>query len=344
MENEIAQEVCGMIRGRRGCGKRIFCAFVFAAQIFGFSADAGTRKINVSIPTWGMPVIAFTMAKQKGYYREEGLEVELVLMSAGVATRALIGGDVHFATTGGAGLPPILSGAPLRFVFASFNRPMFWLCAKPEIREIKALKGKRVGVSNLGSGPDSLLLEILKREGLEGGRDVLTLALGLQGNIYAGLAGNFVDAAMLAPPFNFMAEEGGFRTLVSFIKEDLVELQGGILLRESLLQSDAVLVERFIRATLRGLLHARALRPGTVAVLTRNLRVKETLAEKVYDAVRPAMVRDGTFTEEQQRKALEHVLKRMDLAVSPPLERIFNFSLTRKVGVALEAEGWKPKP
>ena len=172
----------------------------------------------------------------------------------------------------------------------------------------------------------------------------MTLALGLQGNIYAGLAGNVVDAAMLAPPFNFMAEEGGFRPLVSFIKEDLVELQGGILLRESLLQTDSLLVERFIRATLKGLLYARAHRAGTVAVLARKLKVKEKLAEKIYDAVRPAMVRDGTFNEEQQKKALEHVVKRMDLAVAPQLEKIFNFSLTRKAWLGLEADGWKPKP
>ncbi len=325
-------------------GEKVFFTFVFALVTLGFTTGATARKINVSIPTWGMPVIAFTMAKEKGYYREEGFEVELILMSAGVATRALIGGDVQFATTGGAGLPPILSGAPLRFVFASFNRPMFWLYAKPEIREIKSLKGKRVGVSNIGSGPDSLLLEVLKREGLEGGRDVPILALGLQGNIYAGLAGNVVDAAMLAPPFNFMAEENGFHPLVSFIKADFVELQGGILLRESLLQSDSALVEKFIRATLKGLLYARAYRPGTVAVLARSLKVKENMAAKIYDAVRPAMVRDATFTEEQQKKALEHVVKRMNLATAPPLERIFNFSFARKAWSELEAEGWKAKP
>lgn len=316
----------------------------FLLAMLGAVSKGETRRVHVSIPTRGMPVIAFTIAQDRGYYREEGLEVELVLMSAGVGTRALIGGDVHFATTGGAGLPPILSGAPLRFVYASFNRPMFWLYAKPEIREIKALKGKRVGVSNIGSGPDSLLREVFKREGLEGGRDALILALGLQGNIYAGLTGNLVDAAMLAPPFNFMAEESGFRGLVSFIKEDFVELQGGILLRESLLQTDSALVDRFTRATLKGLLYAREHRPGTVAVLARNLKVKETLAEKIYDAVRSAMVRDGTLNEEQQKKALDHVVRRMDLAAPPQLERVFNFSVARKAWLALEADGWKPKP
>lgn len=310
--------------------------------VFGIISNGDARKINVAIPTRGMPVIAFTSALERGYYREEGLEVQLILMSAGVATRALIGGDVDFATVGGAGLPPVLSGAPLRFVFTTFNRPMFWLYAKPGIREVMGLKGKRVGVSNIGSGPDSLLREILKRGGLEGGRDVVVLALGLQANIYAGLLSGAVDAAVIAPPFNFMAEEAGFRELVSFIKQDFIELQGAIVVQEGFLQSDPALVEKFIRGTLKGFSYARENRPGAVSILASNLKVQHDLAAKIYDAVRPGMTRDGIVSEELQKKALGHVLQRMGLKESPPLEKIFNYSLTRKAVAQLDAEGWRP--
>jgi len=310
--------------------------------VFVFSDNGETRKVNVAIPTRGMPVIAFSAALERGYYREEGLDVQLILMSAGLASRALIGGDVDFATVGGAGLPPILSGASLRFVFTSFNRPMFWLYARPEIRDVKNLKGKRVGVSNIGSGPDSLLREVLKRNGLEGGRDVVVLALGLAGNIHAGLVGGVVDAAMIPPPFNFMAEEAGFRELVSFIKQDFVEMQGAIVLREGLLQSDPALVESFLRGTLKGFRYARDNRSGTLPILASYLKIGKELAAKIYDAVRPAMTLDGTVTEELQKKALEHVLKRMGLRESPPLEKIFDYSLARRIAAELAAEGWKP--
>lgn len=313
----------------------------FLLAILSSVSKGETRRVNVSIPTRGMPVIAFSAALERGYYREQGLDVRLILMSAGVATRALIGGDVDFATVGGAGLPPVLSGAPLRFVFTTFSRPMFWLYAKPDIREVMGLKGKRAGVSNIGSGPDSLLRELLKRNGIEGGRDVVILALGLQANIYAGLVSGAVDAAMLAPPFNFMAAEAGFRELVSFVKQDFVEPQGAIVLNEGLLQSDPALVERFIRGTLKGFRYARDNRSGTILILASNLKITQELAGKIYDGVRPAMTSDGTLTEELQKKALEHVLKRMGLRESPSLERIFNYSPTRKIRAELEAEGWK---
>jgi len=75
-------------------------------------------------------------------------------MPSAVGTQALIGGNVKFSTVGGAALLPALRGAPLRFLFTTFNRPMFWLYAKSDIRSVDALKGKKVGVSSLGSGPD----------------------------------------------------------------------------------------------------------------------------------------------------------------------------------------------
>jgi NitT/TauT family transport system substrate-binding protein len=147
--------------------------------VIGVLARAEARQVNVAVPTLSMVVIAFTTAKEKGYYQEEGLDVNLVVMRDTLGISALIGGNADFASMSGAGFTAILGGMPLRFAFSSFFRPMFWLYAKPEIQDIKSLKGKRVGVTGLGSGPDNLLRETLKRNGLEGGRDVTILALGL---------------------------------------------------------------------------------------------------------------------------------------------------------------------
>src|SRR4029077_5874357 len=111
---------------------------------------------------------------------------------------------------------------------------------------VTALKGKKVAVSGLGSGPATLLLEYLKRHGLDGARDLTILSLGVTPTRFAALSNGSVDAAILIPPFTFLAAEGGYRELVSFIKEDFVELQGGIILREELLKTEPLMVEKFI--------------------------------------------------------------------------------------------------
>jgi ABC-type nitrate/sulfonate/bicarbonate transport system substrate-binding protein len=321
---------------------RIFFGLISMVML---AANVEAARVRVAVPSTTHAVLAFSTSRDKGYYRDEGLDVELILMSAPIASRALVSGDVEVATVGGAGLPPVLSGAPLRFVFTTYNRPMFWLFGKPEIRSVKELKGKKVGVSGVGSGPDSLLREALRRNGLEGGRDVAILGLGVMPTIYSGLQTGLVDAAMLAPPSTFRAEEDGFRELIAFPKQDLVELQGSILIREALLHSDAATLEKFVRATYKGFLYIKQNRSGTIPILGRYLQVKENLATKAYDqVVRPAMTQDGTLNEVMQRKAVDNVLKRLDLKETPPLSRIFDFSLARKTVTDLQAKGWKPGP
>ena len=257
--------------------------------VVGLVAKAEARTVNVAVPTLSMVVIAFTAAKEKGYYQEEGLDVNLVVMRDTLGISALIGGNADFASMSGAGFTAILGGVPLRFVFSSFFRPMFWLYAKPEFQEIKALKGKRIGVTGLGSGPDNLLRETLKRNGLEGGRDATILALGLPSTVATALRAGTVDAGTISPPFNFMVKDAGFRELVSYLKEDFVELQGSILTHEKILQSDPALVEKFVRGTVKGLRYARENKAGTIPILLRYMKLQEDLAGQYYDQVRPIM-------------------------------------------------------
>ena len=314
--------------------------------LFLFLAIAGVVRaetFKVAIPSTTQAVLAFTIARDKGYYRAEGLDVELILMSAPNASRALLSGDVQAATVGGAGLPPVLRGSPFKFLFTTYNRAMFWLFSKGEIRDVKSLKGKRVGVSGIGSGPDSLLREILRLSGLDPNRDVAILSLGVMPTIYSGLQSGVVDAAMLAPPVTFKAEEAGFRELVSFPKQDLVELQGSILVRDVTLQTEPLQMERFVRGSYKGFLHLKDNRPATLPFVARYLQVSEAQAAKAYDqVVRPALTQDGTLSQDLQAKAVEHVLKRLDLKEAPPLAKIFDFSLARKVMSDLQAKGWKP--
>jgi ABC-type nitrate/sulfonate/bicarbonate transport system substrate-binding protein len=299
-------------------------------------------KTPVQIPAITPAATAFAVARDRGYYRQEGLDAQLIVMPSALGTQALLGGNVKFSTAGGAGLLPILRGAPIRFMFTTFNRPMFWLYARSDIRSVENLKGKKVGVSSLGSGPDSLLREILKKHGLDGGRDVVILPVGSGTARFFALQAGTVDAAMLSIPANLMAQDAGFRELVSFIDQEWIELQGTINVTDQLLASDPTLVEKFIRATLKGFIHFRDLRSQTIGILIRFLRVKEDAAAKIYELMRPSLTQDGIVSEEIQRKSLEHVIDRVGLKESPRLDKIFDYSMAVKVRNELRAKGWRP--
>ena len=299
-------------------------------------------KTPVQIPAITPAATAFAVARDRGYYRQEGLDAQLIVMPSALGTQALLGGNVKFSTAGGAGLLPILRGAPIRFMFTTFNRPMFWLYSRSDIRSVENLKGKKVGVSSLGSGPDSLLQEILKKHGLDGGRDVVILPVGSGTARFFALQAGTVDAAMLSIPANLMAQDAGFRELVSFIDQEWIELQGTINVTDQLLASDPTLVEKFIRATLKGFIHFRDLRSQTIGILIRFLRVKEDAAAKIYELMRPSLTQDGIVSEEIQRKSLEHVIDRVGLKEPPRLDKIFDYSVAVKVRNELRAKGWKP--
>jgi NitT/TauT family transport system substrate-binding protein len=309
---------------------------------FAGKGQGQARRIHLAVAAHSMAQIAHFVAQEKGYYKEEDLDVRVVMMSAPVAGLALIGGDVEFGGVSGSLLPAILTGAPLRFVFSAFYRPMFWLYSRPEVRNVQGLKGKRVGVSGIGSGPATLLIELLKKHGLEGGKDVTLVGLGVQTNIYTALVGRAIDAGILIPPFIFRAEDSGFRELVSFLKEDFVELQGSIIVREGFLKKEAPLVEKFIRGTLKGLRYARENRSGTIPILARHTKTTTESAAKDYQLALPGIALTGTVTEASQKKYLEVGQNRLGLKETPQPESIFNFSITRRINTELDSTGWTP--
>jgi NitT/TauT family transport system substrate-binding protein len=305
-------------------------------------SEAQLRYVPVGIPSVSISSGSFIVAKEAGFYKEEGLNVELVVMRGAPAIQGLIGGTVPFASSGGAGLLPIVRGAPLRIVFTTFSRPMFWVYSRPEIKTVEELRGKKIGVSSIGSGPDTLLRTMLKKHGLDANRDVVILSTGPGTARFFSLKTGVTDAAVLNEQAALMAQEAGLQQLFSFTKgEDFVEVQGSIVVRDSLLESDPALVERFSRATLKGLLYLRDNRPGSIAIHARVLKVNETVASRVYDLARPGMTADGTVSEEIQKKAVDQIVERTDIKELPPLRKVFDFGITRKAYAALQGSGWK---
>jgi NitT/TauT family transport system substrate-binding protein len=162
---------------------RINGVIVFFILLSG-ATIAEARKIRIAIPVPGKSEIVFVAAKEKGYYKDEDLEVELVVTGGRTGTLALIAGDVDFFTSVSDTFIAALRGAPLRVLFTSFYRTTLWLYSRPEIRDVKDLKGKRAAVSSIGSAADVYLREVLSRRGLEAGRDVFILATGQPASRY----------------------------------------------------------------------------------------------------------------------------------------------------------------
>jgi len=318
--------------------RTIVCALLVGTVLV---TCAEARKVTVAVPVLDVTQSALFVARDQGYFQKEGLDVELILMRGGVANQALIGGNVEFTTVPTAGLQAALQGAPLKVVLSTFHKPMFWLYSRPQIRSVKELHNKKIAVSSLGAAGDSALRELIKKSGMDENRDVAVLAIGTTATRLGALSTGVVDAAMMTFPHNITAAQAGFRELVSFIASDIIQLQGAIVTREALLNTQPDVVEKFLRATIKGIIYYSTNRSGAIQILARDVKTQESLAAKIYDLVKPALTPESILSDDLQKRVMtplwERVAKR-----DPSTARFFDFALARKINGELKVEGWKP--
>jgi NitT/TauT family transport system substrate-binding protein len=306
--------------------------------------EAQLKKVRVAIPGYTIAVLSFLAAKANGYYASEGLDVELVAMRAPTANVAVLSGSVEFSAVPLAGLTTALRGAPLKVLFSQNDRPQHVLFAKADLQNLKALRGKKIAVVGPGAIDDVLLREVFSANGMDGGKDATILAIGTAETRFAALASGTVDAAVLIAPFTFNAKEAGFKELITFKDEGFVLPSGGIVARDELLKTDPSTVEKFVRATLMGFIVMRDSRPAAIKVLSRNLRIEEPTAARIYDSARPTMTADGALSDEAQKKVVSFVMKQAAVKEAPPYDKLFDFSVIKKANVTLQAKGWQPGP
>ena len=316
----------------------VFLAILFFVQY----SQAQTKKVRVAIPGYTIAVLSFLAAKTNGYYAADGLDVELIAMRAPTANVAVLSGSVEFSAVPLSGLTTALRGAPLKVLFCQNDRPQHVLFAKPDLQNIKSLRGKKIAVVGPGAIDDVLLREVFSANGMDGGKDATILAIGTAETRFAALASGTVDAAVLIAPFTFNAKEAGFKELITFKDEGFVLPSGGIVARDELLKADPATVEKFVRTTLMGFLLARDNRSAAIRVLARALKIEEPTAARIYDSARPTMTADGTLSEDAQKKVVLFAMKQVGAKEAPPYEKLFDFSIIKKANATLQARGWHP--
>ena len=320
----------------------LWCFLIIAAMTA--PAQAQNKKVRVALPGYTIAALSFLAAKMNNYYAAEALDVELIAMRAPTANLAVLSGSVEFSGVPLAGLTTALKGAPLRVLFCQFDKPQHALYARPDLQNVRALRGKKLAVAGVGVIDDILLREVLNANGLDPARDVTILAVGAADTRFTALVTGAIDASVLIAPVTFSAREQGFRELIVFKDQGFVLPSGGIVAREELLKTDYGMVERFVRATVMGFLFMRDNRPGTLKVMARMLKIDDLAAAKLYDSSRPTMTADGTVSAEAERKMTGFILKIAGMKEAPPADKLFDFALVRKAHAALQAKGWHPVP
>jgi len=284
--------------------------------------------------TTSMP---FFVAKERGFFREEGLEVELIVMQAIQTIQATLGKSTQFASATGSAVSSAVRGADIKVILAVTDRPSFDLIVQPNITSVQQLRGKKIGTGGVGSLAEILARQILIAHGVRP-EEVTILATGPSHVTYLSLKAKVIDAAPLQMPLTFTAQDEGYRKLLD-AGSVYRSVQGGLATTKSLLSEQPELVTKVVRAMLRAIRLIKTDRKYGIDFIKGPWvdigKDPEKIAARVYDVAAPALLENGLVDEDVQRQMIADASVRVKPAHPVLPEQVFDFSIVRKVSEAL---------
>jgi ABC-type nitrate/sulfonate/bicarbonate transport system substrate-binding protein len=298
------------------------CLVLAPILALSMSADARAERIRTSVPGLNLNYLSIFSADAKGFFKDEGLENETIVIGGPAGIAALISGDVDYSGAGGSGLRAAVKGAPLKAILYQTERPTWYLIVHPSISQVTDLKGKKIGVALLGDSEDKFTTLFVERGGLSA-QDVTKITLGPspRDKILA-LKSGAVAAVVLDPAGAVAAEREGLRNFAYLGDIFPLPFQGFVTTDRKIAENSAQL-KRWIRAMIRALMFVRE-RPeeaAEVAIKKLQLRnlTKAMLVEAIKGYVRalPPGV-PGVPSAEGIKNILEYEI-RLPLKIDAPL-------------------------
>ena len=257
------------------------------------------------------------VAVEKGFFRSEGLDAQLIQMNGNVATVALATGHIDFSLN----ISPVLNGAMqglgMKLVAALNSRPLFALVVRPEISSAADLKGKVFAVASFGNTQAILTEKHLQHLGLKKG-DYQLLALGATPARIAALEKNIAQGSLMPLPTNVQLENRGYR-LLGNTAEIVVNPIAGLGVHEERIKKDSDLIKRALRATLRSLQLLQTSPKDTVKILMDWTGATEKDALRSLQLAKPGFSKNGMLTDEDlaiEWGFIQQQTKKTDVPVS----------------------------
>ncbi|HWP24254.1 MAG TPA: ABC transporter substrate-binding protein [Candidatus Binatia bacterium] len=254
------------------------------------------------------------LAKQEGLFKKNGLDVELIhIPSSSRAIQAILAGEIAFSFMDGSNATQAyLKGADLALIAGATNRQVFSLMAKPEFKRIGDLRGKKIGITRIGSSTHTSALYALGTAGLKP-VDVQLLPLVEVPNIFTALAAGQIDAGVVSPPTNARAKKAGFVELMNIAKEGPEFVSVAVGTTRAYIKANEDIVRRVVRSYAEGIQIFKSNKAAALRMIQDQLKVKELdIQEDTYHQFREYLA----YPPYVSRKGMEAVLA--DIAAANP--------------------------
>jgi ABC-type nitrate/sulfonate/bicarbonate transport system substrate-binding protein len=297
-------------------------------------------EITVALTSKAFQYVPLVIAQDRGYLKEEGIDLKFAFMQNAPGLQALTANTVQFSGSGSSALVAISKGnAPLKTVLAMNDQVLQWVVVRPNIGNLKDLKGKKVATTGVASIAAFMLRNILVKYGMDS-KDVVLIDPGPVNRLPSLLSGA-VDAAIVSPEERYAALDQGMRDLM-FIGKEVKNSWGTFATSDRFIKEQPKLMAGFARAVLKGLRVVRQDREGSIAAVTKFTELERSLATRMYDDLIGTFTKSGYVDDETQKNDLAIVKLVAEVNDVVPPQRAYDFSFVRQAEQQLSKQGWKP--
>ena len=215
------------------------------------------------------------IAQERGFFKRNGLDIELTHIPTNQAVQALVGGKIQFTTAGPQIIEANLAGADTVYILSPVNTFVFSLYSKPEITTIKALAGKTIGATNKGTPTDIAGHMVLAQNGLKPDVDVKFVYLKEIPALVAALQQGVIDSALLSAPSTLTARNLGLKELLNITALKIPFVQHGVGASRAYINTHQELVRRFVRSALEGMDYLRKNRADAIAIMSKYTKITD---------------------------------------------------------------------
>lgn len=313
----------------RKCAR--FTALVMCLLAICPKADAQLyqpNRVRIGLAGRNFSFLPFFVAEQQKFFEQEGIRAEMIYMRSPVAIPALSAGEIQYTTHFASVVRSAVKGFPVRVVLSTSDRQMFSLVTAKSIKRIEDLKGKAVAVSNPLGIHAYVTLQILKKFGLDPGKDPRFLYLGEESAWVSAMETGLVSGAFIQPPTSLVLKRKGYNLLVN--AGDHIELPvTGLSTSVERIQKNSEEVKAVLRSIYRGLRFIKENREGSVKMIMKFLRVEPAVAEETYDLSAKYLSDTGVSSEHAIQAAIENLGGAADAKIES--STVADFNLLKEV-------------
>ena len=310
---------------------RRLCWILLLLSAFGIPGGfvEGADKLRISVTNPNMSFLPSEVALRKGFFKDEGLEVEIIRMNVPNILTALVTGDVGYTLIFGSVVRGALRGMPMRALASLLDGSTHALVVKPEYKSGKELKGKTVGIGNFGGTDEVAGRMMLKSFGLDTQKDLKFIALGPDRARLAALKEGLVDVAVIAPPGDLLGKQMGFNVLLRAYEVFSFPFIGiGANLKT--IKEKPEEVKKVVKAMVRANRFIREDKEGAVRILMEWGKVERDHADASYDSTWRVFSPDGNIPQEGLRLVLDQAKAELKVNRDVALNKIIELAPLRE--------------